>query len=97
MIYVVKHRETIASVSSSIGFTSTYIPPTSLGVTYAFCQAIDANVRICLDGTVPTSSKGIKILQNGTFEVWGSNALTNFRVIDDGATAKLEVIYMGVG
>jgi len=95
VIYTVKHRETIDDVSSSIGFTSTYIPPTDKNVTYALIQAINGTIRMTIDGTTPTSSKGNRLAQDGSVEVWGSEALTNFRCIDDGGTATVEVIYMG--
>lgn len=97
MIYTVKGRETIDDVSSSIGFTSTKIPPTTLNVIYAFTQAIDGDVRFTIDGTTPTATKGARLTEDGSLEVWGVEAMTNFRCIDDDGTAKLEVIYMGRG
>lgn len=99
MIYVVKNRETISDVSTEdgVGFTSTYIPPTDVNVIYATVQAIDGPIRICMDGTAPTSTKGIRIIKDTIFEVWGGDALAAFRAIDDGGSAKLEVIYMGRG
>ena len=96
-IYAVRNRETISSLTSSVGFTSTYIPPTDKEVIYAIMQAVDGDVRFCVDGTTPTSSKGLRLTQDSNVEVWGAGALTNFRCIDDGGTAKLEVVYMGRG
>ena len=95
MIYVVKNRETISSVSSPTGFTSTYIPPTDVNVIYALVQAIDGTVRYCIDGSTPSTSLGMRLTQDSTMEVWGGDALADFRAIDDGGTANLEVIYMG--
>lgn len=89
-IYGVSDRETISSVSDSVGFTSSKLVS---GVTYAFIQAIDGVIRFTEDGTTPSSSKGIRLLKDGTAEIWGSEAMTKFRCIDDGGTAKLEVIY----
>ena len=97
MIYVVEGRETIPSLVSLVGFTAAQIPPTSVNVIYAIAQPVGGDIRLCIDGTVPTSTKGIKMLENTTFEIWGSGALTHFRCINDGGTATLEVIYMGQG
>ena len=96
VIYTVKNRETIADVAASVGFTAAYIQPLA-NPTYALIQAVDDDVRICIDGTAPTATKGIRLTEDSTIEVWGSTSLINFRVIDDGGTAKLEVIYYGGG
>lgn len=97
MIYVVIGRETIASVSSSTGFTAAQIPPTKLQVDYAIVQAVGGPVRVCIDGSTPTASLGIRLVEDDSMEVWGAGAMTDFRAIDDGGTATLEVIYMGHG
>ena len=97
MIYVVKGRETISDVSSAIGFTSTQIPPADSNVIYAIIQAVDGDIRFCIDGTTPTDSKGMRITEDTILEIWGAEALANFLAIDDGGTAELEVIYMGQG
>ena len=97
MIYVVKGRETVASLVASIGFTAAQIPTAKSNVIYAIAQPVGGDIRMCMDGTTPTSTKGVKIVANTTFEVWGSAALIAFRCINDGGTAKLEVIYMGQG
>lgn len=90
-IYKVKDRETISSVSSSTGFTAAKL---TAGLHYAFIQAIDGDVRFTIDGTTPTTDVGIILPKNATCEVWGTQAMSKFRCIDDGGTAKLEVIYM---
>lgn len=94
MIYVVVDRETISSVSSSVGFTSSKL---TVQVDYAKIQAIDGDIRITIDGSTPSTSLGFRLLQDAQVEVWGGDALRDFRCIDDGGTAKLEVIYMGSG
>ena len=90
-IYRVNARETIASVSSSTGFTSTQL---TSEVQYAIIQALSGNIRFCIDGSTPSTSLGIRLLQNSTVEIWGKQAMTDFRCIDDGGTATLEVVYM---
>ena len=89
-VYAVSDRETIASVSTAVGFTSSKLVASLI---YARIQAIDGDVRITEDGTTPTSSKGFKLVQNSTVEVWGTTAMSDFLCIDDGGSAKLEVIY----
>jgi len=98
MIYKVLSRETVSSVAASIGFTATKLVDAqgrSLGVTYALCQPISGDIRICVDGSTPTTSLGVRIPEDTPFEVWGSKSLDNFRCIDDGGTATLEVVYYG--
>ena len=97
MIYSVTGRETVASVATSIGFTAANIPPANKNVAYAIVQPLSGAIRVCIDGTTPTSTKGIKFAIEDIFEVWGDSAIRNFRAIDDGGTATLEVIYMGRG
>ena len=97
MIYVVIDRETITGLSSAKGFTATHIPPTEVDTIYAIVQALDDPVRFCVDGTTPEATLGIKIVKETIIEIWGGSALRNFLAIDDGGTAKLEVIYMGRG
>lgn len=96
MIYTVSDRETIDDLSDSdgIGFTSTKLVT---GVTYAIIQAIDGNVRFTIDGSTPSTSLGLKLIQNSHLEVWGKKAMSDFLCIDDGGTAKLEVVYMKAG
>lgn len=96
-IYRVSDRETIASVSSSVGITSSLLSPDPGEIVYALIQAISDPIRMTIDGTTPTSSKGIKLLENSTVEIWGTEALSDFRCIDDGGTATVEVILYGTG
>jgi len=97
MIYVVIDRETITGLSSAKGFTATYIPPTETKTIYAVVQALGKAVRLCIDGTTPEAALGLRLPINSTVEVWGFDALQNFRAIEEAASAKLELIYMGQG
>ncbi len=90
-VYKVKDRETISSVSSSTGFTAAKL---TAGLQYAVIQAIDGNIRFTIDGTTPTTSLGLRLNQDDSVEVWGTAEMSNFRCIDDGGTATLEVVYM---
>ena len=94
MIYKVIDRETISSLVAAVGFTASKLPPTK-NVTYAIVQAIGGDVRFNIDGTTPTASLGLRLTEDSTIEVWGGTALANFLAINDGGTAKLEVVYMG--
>lgn len=99
MIYTVSDRETISDVSTSggVGFTTTKLAPTGYTIHYAIVQAIDGDVRFTIDDTAPVAdTTGQRLCQDDSVEVWGATAMSNFLAIDDGGTAKLEVIYMGV-
>ena len=90
-VYTVSDRETISSVSTSVGFTAAKLVS---NLVYAIIQAVDGDIRFTEDGTTPTSSLGLRLLQDASVEVWGRPAMDNFRCIDDGGTANLEVVYM---
>ncbi len=97
MMYIVLNRETIASLATAVGFTSTYIPPTDLKCFFALIQAVGGDVRFCIDGTTPTTSKGMRLTEDSTVEIWDTKPLIKFLAIDDGGTATLEVVYFGRG
>lgn len=97
MLYEVIDRETITGLTAAKGFTAANLPPTKAAVIYAIIQAIDAAIRFCIDGTTPTSSKGMRLTKDDSVEIWGSKALADFLAIDDGGTAEVEVIFMGRG
>jgi len=100
MIYSVSDRETISDVSTAggVGFTAAKLAPTTGTIYYAVVQAVSGNVRFTIDGTAPVAATtGMRLLQDDSVEVWGTTALAAFLAIDDGGTAKLEVVYMGVG
>lgn len=98
MIYQVIGRETIDDVSAAVGFDSTKIPDAERRTIYALVQAVGGDVRYCIDGTDdPTLTLGMRLLEDATMEVWGAKALKDFKALDDGGTATLEVIFMGRG
>lgn len=86
MIYVVKGRETLTELTASKGFTAAQIPPTDPNVIYAVVQALDNNVRFCIDGTTPEAAKGILLTPGSSVEVWGKDALQNFKAIQEVAS-----------
>ncbi len=91
MIYKVKDRETISSVSLSTGFTTSKL---TAFLQYAIVQAIGGDIRMTTDGTTPTSSLGKRLVEDASVEIWGTEALANFLCIDDGGTATVDVDYM---
>ena len=97
MLYKVSDRETIPSLVAAVGFTAAKLAPTTGTIYYALIQAVGGNVRFCIDGSIPSISLGLRLPKDSTVEVWGTEAMANFLCIDDGGTAKLEVVYMGVG
>lgn len=90
-VYTVKNRETISSLTTAVGFTAAKL---TANLMYAIIQAIDGDIRFTIDGTTPTSSLGLRLTQDSSVEVWGTKEMADFLCIDDGGTAKLEVIYM---
>jgi len=94
-IATVKGRETISSLSSSVGFTSTEISPSKDHVDYVIIQAINGDIRFTVEGTTPSATLGLRLLQDSKVEVHGVQGISDFRCIDDGGTAKLECVFMG--
>ena len=91
-IYRVKDRETVSSVSSSTGFTSSKL---TAFLQYALIQAIGGDIRFTMvKGATPSSSLGKRLVEDASAEIWGTEAMANFRCIDDGGTATLDVDYM---
>ena len=93
--YSASDRETLSSLTTAVGFDTTKIPPAQTYVEYAIIQAIDAAIRFSVGkGVTPTSSLGLRLTTNSKVEIWGGKDMGNFKCIDDGGTAKLEVVYM---
>jgi hypothetical protein len=89
------NRETITSLTASIGLTSTKITNNTI---YAVVQAIGGPVRFTIDaGTTPpvAATTGHRLVQDGNVELWGHDEMKGFRAIDDGGTAQLEVTFFG--
>ena len=98
MIYKVMSRQTIPDVSASIGFTAANIPPAERRTIYALVQAVGGNLRYCIDGSTPSDTLGLRLTQDSTMEVWGAEALRDFRCKGTGGgTISAEVVYMGRG
>ncbi len=97
MIYHQIDRETIASVSTAIGITAALLPNADRRVTYAIVQAVGGNIRFTVDGTAPTTSLGLRLLQDAVMEVWGAEDIEGLLMIDDGGTATVEIVTMGGG
>lgn len=100
MIYKVIAREQIADISASggTGLTAANIPPAEIDTLYAQIQVQESDCRWRVDGGAPTATQGMYLAENGIIEVWGAEALANFKAIDDTANdALLEVIYFGRG
>lgn len=96
-IYRALDRETIASVATATGLTSSKIPPTATRVVYATIQPLGGDIAFCVDGSTPTTALGQRIVEDDVIEVWGQNDLANFKCINDGGTATVEVVYYGAG
>jgi len=99
MIYKVMGRETIPDVSAAIGFTASFLPTAERRTIYALVQAASGAVRYCIDGTIPTATKGMRLTEDSTMEVWGAEAMRDFLCIENivQSNPTVEVIYFGRG
>ena len=80
------------------GFTTEKIPPTNKSTLFAVIVAVTSGIRLTIgSGETPTSTLGLPLSAGSKVEVHGSGALNDFRCIDDGGTATVEVVYMGRG
>jgi len=97
--------ETIGTTTSSIGFTSSKILPTTgdfagKKARAALISVETADVRFTIDGTTPTVTSGTgagHLLVAGMFyELTGENNVSNFRCINAVANsgAKLKCTYL---
>ena len=88
--------EVIQSLASSVGFTSTYITDEKMiTLSYVLIQPHGGAIHYQTNGDAAKTDEGIHIAALGTVEIWGWQAIKNFRVIDDGGTAKLSCKYYG--
>lgn len=71
-------------ISSAVTLT----PPT--GVTKLMIQALDQNVRLTLDGTAPTTSKGFQLSSGDPAVVVPVGNDMVIKVIEEAATADLQ-------
>jgi len=97
MIYKVLDRENITVSSSVKQLTSSKI---TTDVVYVRVQCQVASIRVTEDGTNPNPSTPVgEIYQpEDIFEVWGSDACKDFKMIREGTSdANVEVTYLGQG
>ena len=95
-IYKLRNSEVIASLSASVGFTSTYITDAEMArLLYVLIQPQGGAIRYQTNGDAATATTGIYVANNGLVEIWGYDAIKNFRSINDGGTAKLSCKYYG--
>lgn len=76
-----------AVISSAISLVN---PPTA---TKLLIQALDQNVRITLDGTTPTASKGFRLTAGDPPVLIPISSTTVVKVIQESATADLQYQY----
>jgi hypothetical protein len=63
------------------------------GATYAVVCAEGANVRYTVDGTTPTASTGMPLLQNSCISLQNAATLNKFQAIQQSSTATIDVSY----
>jgi hypothetical protein len=82
---------------TAVGFTSAKIVPTDVGYTaLAVTVSVeDANIRVRIDGTDPTSSEGHLIEAGSIFYIYGTEDIIRARFIRAGTSdAKIKVTFM---
>jgi hypothetical protein len=96
MALIAGPRETLATLSSSKGITSTILVPTSGTFTGKHCELIVVQpktqaVYIMWDGTDATNA-GLALAVGSVFELAGKENCANFRVLEQAASATLLVV-----
>ena len=81
------------SPTSSTGFTSSVINPTSgiykgLSARAIMIGVEDNSIRFRLDGTAPTATNGIKLNTSNYYTIIGAENIKNFHCIDTAAGAS---------
>lgn len=94
--YVLRNTEVIASLSSSVGFTASKITDAELErLLYVLIQPHGGAIHYQTNGDDAAIDEGVHVAALGIVEIWGYDAIKNFRCIDDGGTAKLSCKYYG--
>ena len=83
--------------NTSTGFTATNIPPTKEQTRFVKIQAINGAIWIREDGSAATIASGFKLPKNSSVEIWGDQAIQDFRCIRMGGNAELQCEYYGTG
>lgn len=90
-------NEQITVSSTAIGFTASKVKHESndnIHPILASFSISDADIRIQLDGTDPTSTTGYLARSGTSIEITGESDIRNFKAIrDDSTDAVLDVIY----
>lgn len=81
-------KETIADVSSAVGFTAAnYGNATSAVVTVT-----GADVRVRIDGSAPTATSGVELKENGVYRITTSD-LSKVKFLEEASSAALAVTF----
>jgi hypothetical protein len=82
-------HDTITVGASSVGLTAANIPATAQSAEIHTA----ADIRIWLDGTLPTAATGMPITAGETIQLQSRHEIENFRAIAPGSVSTLSVIY----
>jgi hypothetical protein len=102
-------RETLpaTAVTVAVGLSAAFLPTANPQVSHVWVQPVGGNIRICLDGSTPSASLGLQVMdgvivQLDSGRILGKTDFTNsevelFRCIRESAslTPVVEVIYFG--
>jgi hypothetical protein len=86
--------ESITVSSASIGFTAATVAPAGgPAVIYAYVTTETNPIRFRADGPAPTASEGHLVPASSAFEVCGTTAVKNLRMIRTGSDATVKATY----
>lgn len=82
----------VKTLADGVDFAGAATTPIPTGAQYAVIQVTGAAVRWSDDGQTPTATKGHRIADGGEL-VYGGNALTALKFIQEAATGVVNVGY----
>lgn len=95
-IYKEMGAEVISNVSASVGFSADQITEEKLKrLLYVLIQPHGQAIHYRTSGEDATTGTGIHLAALGIVEIWGRNAIVNFKCIQDTSTAYLSCKYYG--
>lgn len=96
-IYKEMGEEVISTLTGSVGFSADQITEEKLKrLLYVLIQPHGQAIHYRTSGEAATTGTGIHLATYGIVEIWGRDAIVNFRCIEDTGTAVLSCKYYGV-
>lgn len=95
-VFPLRNTEVIQGLSSSVEFTASNITDAELArLRYVLIQPQGGAIHYQTNGDDAATDEGLHVGDGAVVEIWGYDAIRNFRCIDDGGTAKLSCKFYG--